>query len=198
MVYNLDGLLFELRDSRHRLYDMHGTSPDFLASPDILEWIEMGGSPDAASMLPGTNVDAPESSDDPWLARKLDALWTFQPAFVAIVGYTFARQSGGHNDVVSLRAFIERYRRSRGTMFVIDPFPDPLCEELHRELAWATIAPVPVRWNLLAGAYLDCAQGLAPGRSVTERYRELEWAFGGAGPPRRERPARRYRFRSGN
>jgi hypothetical protein len=38
MVYNLDGLLLELRHSQHRLFDMHGTSPDFLASPESLEW----------------------------------------------------------------------------------------------------------------------------------------------------------------
>jgi hypothetical protein len=188
MVYNLDGLLLELRHSQHRLFDMHGTSPDSLASPETLEWIEMGGAPDAASWFPGTNVDAAESRKDPWLIRKLDALWTFRPVFVAIVGYTFARQSDGHNDEVSLCAFIDRFRRSRGNVFVIDPFPDPLCELLHRQLAWARIVPVPVMWNLLAGAYLECLLGIAPGRSVAERYRELESSFGSAGPRRRERP----------
>jgi hypothetical protein len=156
----------------------------------------MGGAPDARSWFPDTNVDAAESRKDPWLIRKLDALWTFRPVFVAIVGYTFARQSGGHNDEVSLCAFIDRFRRARGNVFVIDPFPDLLCEQLHRQLAWATIVPVPVMWNLLAGAYLECLLGIAPGRSVAERYRELEWSFGSAGPPRRERRASAYRLRS--
>jgi hypothetical protein len=104
--------------------------------------------------------------------------------------FTFARQSdGSNNDWASLREFIRRFRASRGSIFVIEPFPDPLCELLHKKLPRVTVVPVPVMWNLLSGAFIDC------GRSVTERYHELDWRHESADPPRRERQRPRYRYR---
>ena len=76
---------------------------------------------------------------------------------------------------------------------MVDPFPDLLCELLHKELPWATIVPVPRLWNVLAAAFIDCHTGLATAQTVTERYCEVEWTFGSSGPPRRERPTPRHR-----
>jgi len=61
---------------------------------------------------------------------------------------------------VSLREFVRRFRTWRGNVFVV-PFPDLLCELLHKELPWATIVPVPRLWNVLAAAFIDCHTGLA-------------------------------------
>ena len=154
MVYNLDGLLAALERARHAFCDLHGTPPDFLADEETQDWIEVAGGTQVWEIMPEVNIDERERPDNPYLNAKLARLWTFRPQFIAIIGYTFARQPDGSiNDWVSLREFIRRFRTSRGHVFVIEPIPEPLSELLHKKLL-ATIVPVPVKWNLLEPALI--------------------------------------------
>lgn len=46
-------------------------------------------------------MGVPESYLDLKLARNLQIISAFSPAFIAIVGYSFARYGDGHDDQVS-------------------------------------------------------------------------------------------------
>jgi hypothetical protein len=52
----------------------------------------------------------PESFTDAHLQRKLQVMQRCDPAFVAIIGYTFWRSETGCDDHVSLEVFVSRFR----------------------------------------------------------------------------------------
>lgn len=175
ITYNVDGLLLDLPGNPHRIVDAHGSVPLFLASPSAASWIEPGVAEAIAPEFAYINIDERERWNDLRLATKLAALNLSSPDFVAIIGYTFARQQGGNfNDWVSLYRFCKRFALTRGTIFVIDPAPEQLAVSLHNALPAATIVCVPARWDLIAKAFFDVrASGRSDG-TITGRYRSLQ------------------------
>lgn len=174
ITYNVDGLLVDLTSNPHRISDAHGSVPTFLASPIAAHWLEPGIAVDIAPEFYSINIDEPERWNDITLTAKLDALEHGSPDFVAIIGYTFSRQAdGSHNDWVSLRRFCERFRKTRGIIFVIEPSPEPLAVTLNHELKHATIVPVRASWDRLARAYVE-ARLLGRSELFMNRYRLLQ------------------------
>ncbi|MGA9763549.1 MAG: hypothetical protein WA265_21045 [Rhodomicrobium sp.] len=174
ITYNVDGLLIDLPRSPHRIFDAHGSVPTFLANPIAARWLEPGIAEEIAPVFYSINIDEPERWNDILLEGKLYALERCSPDFVAIIGYTFARQAdGSHNDSLSLFRFCERFSQTRGTIFVIEPFPEPLAVTLHNELKGATIVPVCASWDRLARAYVK-ARLLGRPDLLMSGYRRLQ------------------------
>ena len=174
ITYNVEGLLMDLSRNPHRIVDVHGSVPTFLAKPIAVGWLEPSIAEVIAPEFPHINIDEPERWNDIRLESKLYNLDRCSPDFVATIGYTFARQGdGSHNDLVSLFRFCERFRQTRGTIFVIDLNPEPLAVTLHNELKSATIVPVIASWDRLARAYVE-ARLLCRPDLLMSRYRRFQ------------------------
>ena len=182
MNYNHDGLATDLLRDIHRVIPVHGTVEAWIGSPEAREFILTAGvdyglaiSTDRLLML------EPESYCDADLERRLSAMVRVKPEFVAIIGYTFARTNCGHDDAVSLDCFVDHYREFRGPVFVVDPAPEPLQELLAQRLRVAHVVGLPVRWNLLAHAFLKALAGRLYGQTLGDHCKALldaghEWS----------------------
>jgi hypothetical protein len=156
VTYNVDGLLVDLPHNSHCVIDAHDSVPAFLASPMAELWLEPGIAEVIAPEFSYINIDERERWNDFRLITKLGALKANSPDFVAVIGYTFARQQdGSFTDWVSLHSFCERFALTRGRIFIIDPAPEQLAVTLHDALPGATIVPVSARWDFLAKACID-------------------------------------------
>lgn len=169
MNYNHDGLADDLLGDFHRVIAVHGTVAHWIGAPEALQFIRTAGieyglaiAPDQLLML------EPESYLDPGLARRLLPMTHYNPAFVAIIGYSFAWMGGRHNDVVSLDCFVDHYRKFTGAVFVVEPRPERLQEILAERLHGARVLALPARWNLLAHAFLETIAGRLQGRKIND------------------------------
>jgi hypothetical protein len=162
---------------------MHGSvGREFVGSPDIKAFIEQVREYHLPEASDGILMGVPES---PWrdrgLVLKLLEIGRFRPAFIAIIGYSFARNAEGHDDHVSLEYFEHRFRDFQGPVYVIDPEPDYLREMLSERLKLRGIIGVRARWNVLAHAFMKslrapCGYGR---RSINYDYESLLDIHGG-------------------
>jgi hypothetical protein len=180
--YNHDGLATRFCGWRHRVLDMHGSVGREFGSPEIEALIEQVREYHLPEASDGILMGVPES---PWrdrgLVLKLLEIGRFRPAFIAIIGYSFARNAEGHDDHVSLEYFEHRFRDFQGPVYVIDPNPDYLHEMLSERLKLRGIIGVRARWNVLAHAFMKslrapCGCGR---RSINYDYESLLDIHGG-------------------
>jgi len=97
------------------------------------------------------------------------------PPFIAIVGYSFAKNDLSYHDNVSLEFFRERFRDYRGEVFVFEPDANNL-QNMTTMLADTfrarKVIGVNTFWNVLAHAYLRTVN--APEvRSINWTYQKL-------------------------
>lgn len=173
--YNHDGLLGQLVGRRHRIINMHGVVDPRYGSPEMRRLIERCGEFDGIPIEPDNLIMCVAEENDGTLVNRLIRVTLPPPEFLAIIGYSFARNGQGFDDNVSLEFFRERFREFRGPIYVFEPNPGNL------QNATAMIADtfrarnvigIPVFWNVLAHAYLQNA-GAIDGRSVNWRYQRL-------------------------
>jgi hypothetical protein len=153
--YNHDGLASRLCGRRHRVLDMHGSVGREFGSPQveaIIERIREHHLPEASDGILMGILESP--CRDPGLVLRLLEIGRFRPAFIAIIGYSFARNAEGHDDHVSLEYFEHRFSDFRGQVYVIDPQPDYLREMLSERLKLRGIIGVRARWNVLAHSFM--------------------------------------------
>jgi hypothetical protein len=154
-TYNHDGLASRLCGRRHRVLDMHGSVGREFGSPQVKAFIEQVREYHLPEASDGILMGVPES---PWrdrgLVLKLLEIGRFRPAFIAIIGYSFARNAEGHDDHVSLDYFEHRFNDFQGSVYVIDPEPDYLRDMLSERLKSRGIMGVRARWNVLAHAFM--------------------------------------------
>lgn len=174
MNYNHDGLASDLVGTHHSVVPVHGYVAPWIGSPEALAFIRTSGidyglaiAPDHLLML------APESYSDLDLARRLVPMARFKPAFVAIIGYSFAWTGHRHDDVVSLDCLVDHYRAFHGPVVVVDPQPERLHEILSERLRAAQVLSVRARWNLLSHAFLEAMAGRMHGRTLNDYCAEL-------------------------
>jgi hypothetical protein len=152
MSFNVDGFVADVRGSEHWVVEVHGSIATKLGEPN------------------GIILDEPEHDDDPVLLGKLLEIWRTFPECVVIIGYTFGRKDGYHDDWVSLNEFTRRYRQFRGDIFVVDPEPHSLREVLADNLASPNVYAVPAYWNILARAFIEKSSGRGAGQSLMYRH----------------------------
>jgi hypothetical protein len=78
----------------------------------------------------------------------------FSPDFIAIVGYSFAKNGEDYDDRVSLESFLETRRNFRGNIYVVQPEPDALCAVIADGIKSMTVFGVPAYWNALSHAFM--------------------------------------------
>jgi len=118
MNYNLDGLATEFCGDVHHVLPPHGTIPKGYGSPDVTRLLPNVRDYDLQLGPDGLVMSVPESSDDVNLWRCLDMMAACSPQFIAIIGYTFGRNSNGHDNWISLERFKRAFRSFAGNIFV--------------------------------------------------------------------------------
>ncbi len=179
--YNHDGLGTRFCGQRHRVLNMHGSVGREFGSPQIEASIEQAREYHLPEVSDGILMGIPKSWRDRGLALKLLEIGRFSPAFIAIIGYSFARSAKGHDDHVSLAYFDHIFQGFQGQVYVIDPEPDYLREMLSERLKLRGIIGVRARWNVLAHALTEslrapCGCGR---RSINYVYESLLDIHGG-------------------
>jgi hypothetical protein len=182
MNYNHDGLATDTFGDIHPVIPVHEYVDHWIGSPEALEIIRtfcMDYDQPIAS--DGLCMLEPEAYLDRNLERRLMPMLSFRPEFVAIIGYSFAWTGEHHDDIVSLDCFVDRYRKFKDPVFVVDPQPWRLQEYLAERLHLANVIGVPARWNLLAHGVLEALAGRLNGRPLNEYCDELldsghEWS----------------------
>jgi len=177
--YNHDGLASRICGHWHRVLDMHGSIERELGSPRVEGLIRQVRGHHLPDSSDGILMGVQES----WrhhrrLRLKLLEMVRFKPAFIAIIGYSFARNPKGHDDHVSLAFFENRFRDFTGPVYVIDREPDYLCEMLSKRLKLREINAVRALWNVLAHAFLESMRLSCGRRSINYVYENLLDVYG--------------------
>ncbi len=173
--YNHDGMLAHATGRRHHIVNMHGIVDPQYGSPEMAELIERLGEYDGLPVPPdGLLMCVPEENDRVLVDRLVQAT-SGSPPFIAIVGYSFAKNELSYDDNLSLEFFRERFRDYRGKVFVFEPNPNNLqnmTAMLSDTLRTKNVIGVCAFWNVLAHAYLRTIY--APkGRSINWTYQKL-------------------------
>jgi hypothetical protein len=180
--YNHDGLAAKYCRPRHRVIDMHGTVGHHYGSPEMEHWLDVLREYDLSLPPDDLIMVEREPSENPILRARLEArlceAGKFSPAFVCIIGYTFARTDAGHDDWVSLDFILHRFRRFRGAVYVLDRSPGELHELLASAFAEAHVVGVACLWNVLAHAFTEEMLNRTHWPSLNDTYREILDRFG--------------------
>jgi hypothetical protein len=170
--YNHDGLAAERCGNRHRVIEMHGSIHPGLGSPGVAELIQVLR--DIAIRLDddGILLCVPESHADVSLVRRLQTMMRYSPEFVALIGYSFARNGSGHDDHVTLDYFQRSFRGFQGPVYVLDPAPEYICDMLAETLKSPNVVGVKVYWNILAHVFLQEIR--CPGHRPSLDYRSQQ------------------------
>lgn len=173
--YNHDGLAEAICRPRHRVVTMHGTVEAHFGRPAVADFLATTREFDLA--LPPDNLlmGVPETGDNLALLQRLQQLEMFAPAFIAIIGYTFARSPVGdrHDDQISLEWLLGRFRGYTGTVFVIDPYPDATQAMLSDGLQCRNVLAVKAYWNVLSHVIMRALYGPPTRRSLNYQHEEL-------------------------
>ena len=129
--YNLDGIATDICGVRHRVVPVHGTVKTHLGSWDTAALVARLRDVDIGFRFDDLLLCVPEPSfgepGRPELVRHLAPMWSFEPDFVAVCGYSFASldPTSGllFDDHESLRLFVERFKDYAGPVFVLNPSP---------------------------------------------------------------------------
>jgi hypothetical protein len=167
--YNHDGLATDRCDGTHEVIEMHGSIHRGLGSPAIVELIKVLRESSIRLDDDDILLCVPESHTDTPLVRRLLRMTQYNPEFVALVGYSFARTETGHDDHVSLDYFQCAYRGFCGPVYVLDPHPEYLCDMLADRLKSRNVIGVRAYWNALSHAFMQ--QIHFPGRHRSINYR---------------------------
>jgi len=121
--YNHDGLAGRFCGPQHRILDMHGVVHPGYGSPEMMDFIGIASEYHVADAPDDILMGEPEDFDSAALERKLDIVVKSDPTFIAVIGYTFAKNPKvpAFDDWVSLCRLSERFRRFRGNVYVIAP-----------------------------------------------------------------------------
>jgi hypothetical protein len=177
--YNHEGLATRLcGQRRHRILEMHGSVGREFGSPDLESFINQVREYHLPEVLDGIVMGVPESCADQALALNLLTIGRFNPRFIAIIGYSFAKTANGYDDDVSVAYFEQRYREFQGNIYVIDPQPEHLREMLSERLMSKNIVEVRARWNVLAHAFAITVRRPSARRSINYAYQHLLDAYG--------------------
>jgi hypothetical protein len=179
--YNHDGLAGRFCGPQHRVLDMHGMVHPVYGSPEMMDFIDVASEYHLADAPDDILMGEPEEWDSPALERKLDIVVQSDPTFIAVIGYTFARNSkvSAFDDWVSLCRLSERFRRFRGNVFVIAPDPYEMQAMLSDRWQIMTVFGVRARWNLLAHAFMRTLANRWERRSLSYIHEQLLDVFGG-------------------
>lgn len=173
MNYNLDGLATEYCGDVHQVVTPHGTLPKGYGSPDMARLLTSVRDYDLQLGPDGVVMSVPESCDDANLWHCLDAMTTCAPHFVAIIGYTFGRNGDNHDDWISLEIFKARFRNFTGNIYVIEPRPEQLREELADGIKSNRVFGVTGYWNIMAHVFTRAARNQLGERSISYVCKEI-------------------------
>ena len=160
--YNLDGIATDICGVRHRVVPVHGTVKTHLGSWDTAALVARLRDVDIGFRFDDLLLCVPEPSfgepGRPELVRHLAPMWSFEPDFVAVCGYSFASldPTSGllFDDHESLRLFVERFKDYTGPVFVLNPSPATM-EMLEERLGARLVIDVPYKWNILSAVMVD-------------------------------------------
>ncbi len=179
--YNHDGLAERFCGPQHRVLDMHGTVHPGYGSPEMMDFIEGVASEHHLADAPDDILmGEPEVWNSPTLGRKLDIVVQSVPTFIAVIGYTFARnlKASVFEDWVSLLRLSERFRGFQGNVYVIAPDPYEIQAMLSDTWQTRTVFGVRARWNLLAHAFMRALANRQERHSLSQIHEQLLDAFG--------------------
>ncbi len=179
--YNHDGLAVRFCGPRHRVLDMHGTVHPGYGSPEMMDFIDVASEYHLTDAPDGILMGEPEEWNSPALARKLDVVVQASPTFIAVIGYTFARnqRTSVFDDWVSLLRLSERFRGFRGNVYVIAPDPYEIQAMLSDAWQIRTVFGVRARWNLLAHVFMRALANRRERRFLNRIHDQLFDEFGG-------------------
>jgi hypothetical protein len=159
--YNLDGIAADICGAHHRVIPVHGTVKARLGAPDIASLLSVVRDSGFHVVFDDLLLCVPEPSfGEPGhaeLVARLRPMWSFEPDFVAICGYSFASLdiSGvRHDDHESLRLFIERFCGYSGPVYVLNP-DRSIAEMIEDRLKSPHVIWVKEKWNMLSAAMID-------------------------------------------
>jgi hypothetical protein len=179
--YNHDGLARRFCEPRHRVLDMHGMVHPGYGSPEMMDFIDVASEYHLVDAPDGILMGEPEEWDSPALERKLDIVVQSDPTFIAVIGYTFAKNPkvSAFDDWVSLYRLSERFRQFRGNVYVIAPDPYEMQAMLSDRWQIRTVFGISARWNLLAHAFMRVFATRWERRSLNYIHEQLLDVFGG-------------------
>src|SRR5262249_24894613 len=127
--FNLDGIADDICGVRHRVVAVHGTVEAHLGAPGIADLLGKVRDFDIEIRFDDLLLCAPEPAfgqpGHEKLVARLRPMWSFEPDYVAICGYSFASLDPAsdqeHDDHESLRLFVERFRNYGGPVYVLNP-----------------------------------------------------------------------------
>ena len=157
--YNHDGLAHHFCGRIHVVLDMHGTIEPGYGSQAVAKLISDLRITDLPDTTDSILMGVPESFFDPHPAqrrfrRQLTRVERFFPDFIAIIGYSFAQNETGYDDIVSRTSFLETHRDFAGNIYVIQPSPDALSAMIADGTRSRNVFPIRAYWNVLAHAFI--------------------------------------------
>jgi hypothetical protein len=176
--YNHDGLAARLAGAGHRVVEMHGRVERGYGSPEMAKVLDQARDYHLTDVDDSLVMGVPESYLDLQLARNLQIIGAFSPAFIAIVGYSFARYGDGHDDQVSLEYIKMRYQGFPGNVYIIDPAPDYLRETLADAIRSKNVFAIRAYWNVLAHVFLRMLKEPASRRSLNYWHEQILDRYG--------------------
>lgn len=178
--YNHDGLAADYVGQFHHVLDMHGTIDSRYGSPRMHELIAAVREYDLPDIPDGILMGVPESYCDVerQLSKVARAVTVSPPDFIAIIGYSFAKNEGYYNDHISLDRFLHMHRHFRGNIYVIDPDPDALQDLIGDGLKSQNVFAVNACWNVLACAFMKSQRVHRDQKSLNYVYQQVLDTFG--------------------
>jgi len=179
--YNLDGVATDVCGARHRVVPVHGTVKAHLGSRDTAALVARLRDMDIDFRFDDLLLCVPELSfGDPGqrdLMRRLAPMWSFEPDFVAVCGYSFASLDPTtgllFDDHESLRLFVERFKDYTDPVFVLNPNPATM-EMLEHRLRSRLVVDVPYNWNVLSTVMVGRVRGSSwASESLRDAYYRL-------------------------
>jgi hypothetical protein len=157
--YNHDGLARDLCAPFHDVVDMHVVVEPGYGSPEMAAFLERARDYDFPLEPDRLLMCVPESFQDAALLHRLLRIARFRPSFIAVIGYSFGRNTTGFDDMVSLDFFSRAFRDFRGNVYVIEPWPRDTSEMLAERIRANGVFGIPAFWNVLAHSIVRAADG---------------------------------------
>ncbi len=176
--YNHDGLAAEFCGRFHHVLDMHGSIESEYGSPHIAALVAQVREFDLPDEPDGLLMGAPEPHFNQRLDQLLLKVTRFSPAFIAIIGYSFAQNREGYDDRVSLDCFLDARREFHGNIYVIQPEPDALRETIADGIKSKNVFGIQAYWNVLAHAFMKASYGQSDKKSLDCIYGQLRDTYG--------------------
>jgi hypothetical protein len=164
--YNLDGLATDHCSGIHWVFDAHGTVGHGYGSPLGASLVESVRDFDLEIATDHLIMSVAEPDDDLRLVEQVMRATSFTPDFVALIGYSFARNAEAFDDHISYEIFKRKFHRFRGNVYVIDPFPDSIRDMIADGIESDSVFAVPARWNILSHVFIDFLSGNIGRRSI--------------------------------